>query len=128
MKLLSIICVKNNIVSTPSEFICRGNMPWEFAACFCRRNLPQLFCCRHFPWACFVYVRKPLFCVSKSFFFANKPFLIEREPFLYVSKTFFIYEDCFINSVSFCYCRGSYGPLYFGVEYFVPLERMFRGG
>ena len=29
---------------------------------------------------------------------------------LYVSKTFFIYEDFFINSVSFCYYLGSYEP------------------
>ena len=27
-----------------------------------------------------------------------------------MSKTFFIYKNFFINSVSFCYCGGSYGP------------------
>ena len=116
MKLLFIICVKNNIVRTPSQMfallICCGNMPWEFAASICRGNFLQLFavaiCGENLPWVCLVYVSKLFFYVSKSFFFVNKPFSIERKPFLYGSKTFFIYEDFFVNSVSFCYCRGSY--------------------
>ena len=29
------------------------------------------------------------------------------------AKLFFIYENFIFNSVSFCYCRGSYGPPYF---------------
>ena len=48
---------------------------------------------------------KPFFCVSKSFFFVNNLFLTESKHFLYVSKTLFIYENFFINSVSFLYSR-----------------------
>ena len=118
MELLFIVCVKNNIVDTPSQMfaliICRGNLPQLFAVAFCHGNLPQLSAVaiyrENLPWVCFAYVSKPFLCVSKSFFFVNKHFLIERKPFLYVSKTFFIYEDFFISSVSFCYWRGSYGP------------------
>ena len=32
------------------------------------------------------------------------------------AKLFFIYENFFINHISFCYCRGSYGPWYSGSE------------
>ena len=118
MKLLFIIrCVKSNIVGPPSHIFvmafCRSYLPWKCAVAICRGNLPQRLavgiCCSYLPWVCFVYVNKPFFCVSKSFFFVSKPFLIESKPSLYVSKTFFTYENLFINSVSFCYCRGSYG-------------------
>ena len=119
MKPLFIIrCVKSNIVGTPSNIfvtvLCRGYLPQEFAAAIGRRNLSKLFvagiCRSYLQWVYFVYVSKPFFCVSKSFFFVRKSFLIEGKPFLYVSKIFFIYENVFIKSVSFCYCRGSYGP------------------
>ena len=126
MKFLFINgCVKSNIVGTlfvlvicygylPQLFavgichsFCRCVLPWEFAVAICCGNLPQLFavaiCCGF----CFVYVSKPYFCVSKSFFFISKSFLIESKPLLYVSKTFSIYENFFINSVSFRYCGGS---------------------
>ena len=123
MKLpFTIRCVKSNIVGTPLHIfvkvICRDYFPWEFAAvlAFCRWNSPQLFavriCCGYFPWVCFVHVSKPFLCVNKSFFFVIKFVLIESRPFLYVSKIFFIYDNFFINSVSFCYCPDSYGPLY----------------
>ena len=81
--------------------ICNGYLPCLFAAAICRGNLPWLFA---------VGLFKPFFCVNKLFFFANESFLIEIKPFLYVSKSFFIYENFPINSVSYCYCRGSYGP------------------
>ena len=60
--------------------ICRGYLPWEFAATICRDYWPRV---------CFVYVNKPFSCVSESFFFVNKLFKIESKPFLYESKTFF---------------------------------------
>ena len=138
MKFLFIIrSVKNNIAGTPLHIfpnfqqllavgICRGFLPWEIAAAICRDVLPQLFavgicrsylpqpfavriCHGYLPWLCFVYVNRP-FCVSKSFFLVSESFLIESKPFLYVSNAFFIYEKFFINSVSFCYCRGCYWP------------------
>ena len=112
MKLLfNIRCVKSNIAGTPMHIfvtvICYGYLLQELAADTC---------CSYLPWVCFVYISKPFFCVGKSFFFVSKCFLFETKPFLYVSKTFFIYENVFINSVSFCYCRGSYGPSWFSLS------------
>ena len=102
--------------------ICRENLPqlfavalpWGFTAAVCCGNLPQLFavsiCGGYLPWVSFVYVNEPYFYVSEFFFFVSKLFLIESKPSLYESKTFFIYENFIFNSVSFCYCRGVYGP------------------
>ena len=85
--------------------ICRGFLPWELSVAICHENLP---------WVCFVYASKPFFCVGISFLFESK-------PFLYVNKIFFIYKNFFFNSVSFCFCRDSYGPPY-------KKENIFRKG
>ena len=102
-QLFAVAFCRGNLPQPYAVAFCHGNLPWEFAAAICRGYLP---------WVCFVYVKKPFFCVSEFFFFVNKPFLIESKSFSYKSKTF-IYENFFFNSVSFCYCRGSYGPPYF---------------
>ena len=111
--LCIIIRVKSNIVGTPSQIfalgICRSYLSWEFAAAVCWENLPWLFA---MGWLCIC--EQNFFCESKSFFIVNK-------PFLYDSKTFFVYGNFFINSVSFCYCRGSNGPLYILLMEFFPL-------
>ena len=74
--------------------ICRGYLPREFAAGICRGYLPFVF-------------------VSKSFsVYVSKSCLYESKPFFLCEQNFFICEIFFINSVSFCYCRGSYGPPY----------------
>ena len=81
----------------PREFaagICRGNLPWLFAARICRRNLPWVFCIR----------KRILFCICEQILFIWK-----QTVFIY-EQNFLICEIFFINSVSFCYCRGSYGP------------------
>ena len=84
--------------------ICRENLPWLFAARICRGYLPREFAARR---GFFIFVSKSFFiCVSKSCLYESKPFFI-------CEKNFFICEIFFINSVSFCYCRGSYGPPYF---------------
>ena len=103
MKLLFIICVKNNIVRTPSQMfallICCGNMPWEFAASICRGNFLQLFavaiCGENLPWVCLVYVSKPFFYVSKSFFFVNKPFQL-KENLFYMGVKLFLFMRIFL--------------------------------
>ena len=91
--------------STPScvlhiwEFpvgICGGYLPWGFAAGICRENLPWVFCI--YMWI--------LFCIYEQILF------IWRQTFCICVQNFLICEIFFINSVSSCYCRGSYGPLY----------------
>ena len=83
-----IICVKSDIVDTPSQIlvmiIYRGNMPWLFAVGICHNylvwlftvgiclgDLPQLFAVRiyrgYLPWVCFVYVKKPFFLRTQIF-------------------------------------------------------------
>ena len=104
--------------STPSfilhiwEFavgICCGNLLWEFAVGICRRNLPWLFaertCRGYLPWV--FCIRKPiLFCIREQILF------IWKQTFFICEQNFLICEIFFINGVSFCYCRGSYGPPY----------------
>ena len=86
--------------------ICRGYLPWEFGVGICRGYLPLVFCLSYLPlefaMVFFVYVIKPFFFVSKSSFFVSNPVYME-------AKHFFIYESFFVNSASFCYCRGNYG-------------------
>ena len=77
--------------------ICRGYLRGEFAVGICRRNLPWVFC---------IYMRILFRIMSKSCLYGSKPFV---QPCV---QNFLICEIFFINSVSSCYCRGSYGPLY----------------
>ena len=69
--------------------ICRGYLPWEFAVGF--------------------------FCLCKQTFFLCQQifFLCKQTFFVWKQNIFFIYESFFVNSASFCYCHGSYGPPYF---------------
>ena len=97
---------------------CRGYLPREFAVEICRRNcrgyLPQEFSVEispnNFPW---LFVVGFFVFVSKSFFvYVRKSCLYESKTFFICEQNVFICEIFFINSVSFCYCRGSYGPPY----------------
>ena len=67
MKLFIIMFFKS--IGTPSDIIamviCPVDIPWLFAVGICSGYLP---------WVCFVYVNKPFFCVSETFFFVNKLF------------------------------------------------------
>ena len=85
--------------------ICRGNLSQEFAVGICCRNLPWLFAasiCRGF----FCIYKRILFCICEQILF------IWRQTFFICVQNFLICEIFFINSVSSCYCRGSYGPPY----------------
>ena len=122
-------CVKSNIVGTRSHIfvmlICRGFfavviwrscLPWRFAVWICRSYLPWELTVaiyrNYFPWEFAETICRSLFvCESKPFFCVRKSFLIKSKQFLYGNKTWFIYDNFFINSGSFCYCRGSYEPL-----------------
>ena len=102
--------------------ICRGNLPWLFAAGICRRNLPWLFvaricrgnlpqefavaiCRENLPWVFCLY-KRILFCICEQILF------IWRQTFFICVQKFLIWEIFFIKSASSCYCRGSYGPPY----------------
>ena len=76
--------------------ICRGNLLQEFAVAICREYLPWVFC---------IY-KRILFCICEQILF------IWRQTFFICVQNFLICEIFFINSVSSCYCRGSYGPPY----------------
>ena len=78
--------------------ICRGYLPREFAAAICRGNLPWVFA----------------ICICKKIllFICEQTLFIWEQSFFIYEQNFFICEIFFINSVSFCYCRGSYGPPY----------------
>ena len=96
---------------------CHGNLSQEFAVVICHENLPQDFAvaifCVDLPFA---------FVSESSFLYVNKSCYMKGNLFCMWAKLFFI------NSVSFCYCRGSYGPPYlydwfcslFNVILFVP--------
>ena len=93
----------------PREFsvaICRGYLPWElpwvFAVGICRGYLPWEFAVG-------------FFCLCKQTFFLCQQifFLCKQTFFVWKQNIFFIYESFFVNSASFCYCHGSYGPPYF---------------
>ena len=113
----------------------RGFLPWKFAAAICHGNLPQLFavaiCCGnllqlfavaicrgYLPWVCFLYVNKPFFLCASIFFLCKRTFFkLKANLFNMRAKLFYVYENFFFNSVSFCFCRGSYGPPYY-LSYF----------
>ena len=127
-------CVKSKIVGTPSHiqciyngylpwlfavWICRNHLPWEFAAAVRRGFLPWAFkdllllftigiCRKNLPWDCFVYVCKPFFWVSKSFFFLIilKSFSFSNSfLFLFSFKIFFLFicEGNLFYSCEFLY-------------------------
>ena len=72
------------------------NLPWLFAAGICRGYLPWVFCIR----------KRILFCICEQILF------IWKQTFFICDQNFLICKIFFINSTSFCYCRGSYGPPY----------------
>ena len=73
---------------------------WQFAARICRGCLPWVF-----------YIRKRItFCICEQILF------IWKQTFFICEQNFLICEVFFINSVSFCYFRGSYGPPYFSTK------------
>ena len=85
------------------------NLPWEFAASICRENLPWLFTvkiCRGYLPCVFCIRKQILFCICEQILFIGK------QTFFICEQNFLICEVFFINSVSFYYCRGSYGPPY----------------
>ena len=86
-----------------------GNLPREFSVAICRRNLPWLFAARichgYLPWA-FCTHKRVLFCTCEQIL------LIWKQTFFICKQNVLICEIFFINSVSFCYCCGSYGPPY----------------
>ena len=92
-----LYCIFENL---PQEFavaICRENLPQEFAVAICRENLRWVFCmCKRIP-----------FCICEQILF------LWKQTFFICDQNFLIREILFINSVSFCYCCGSYGPPYF---------------
>ena len=95
-----LLYIFENLPQEVALWICCKNLPWLFATRiyrgYCRENMPQelvVAICRGF----FAFVSKSFSVyVSTSCFYESKPF--------------FICKIFFINSVSFCYCRGSYGP------------------
>ena len=87
--------------STPSSVL----HIWEFAVAICRRNLPWEFSariCRGF----FCIYKRILFCICEQILF------IWKQTFFICEQNVLICEIFSINSVSFCHCRGSYGPPY----------------
>ena len=76
--------------------IYRENLPQEFAVGICRSYLPWVFCIR----------RRILFCIYEQILF------IWQQTFFICEQNFLICEIFFINSVSFSYSRGTYGPPY----------------
>ena len=79
--------------------ICRGYLPREFAAAICRGNLPWVFA----------------ICICKKIllFICEQTLFIWEQSFFICEQNFFICEIFFINSVSFCYCRGSVIIIYY---------------
>ena len=79
---------------------------WEFASRICRRNLPWLFtvriCRGYLPW---------VFCIRKRilFWICEQILFIWKQTFFTCEQNFLICEVFFVNSVSLCYYRGSYG-------------------
>ena len=74
--------------------ICRGYLPQEIALGICRGYMSLVFC-----------IRKQIF-----FYICEQILFIWKQTFFICEQNFLICEIFFINSVSFCYCRGSYGP------------------
>ena len=123
-----------------SAAICRGNLPWLSAVAICRGNLPWLFavgiCRGYLPWLsvvgiCHGYLPWEFavgsFCVCQQTFFLCEQifFLCKKTFYIWKQNIFFIYESFFVNSVSFCYCLGSYGPPYFRL--FKKMSYIFSG-
>ena len=96
------------------------NLPWEFAATIYRRNLPWLFAVRirrrNLPWKFaenLSWLFTVGFCICKQVhFYICKQILFIWKQTLFICEKNFICEVFFINTVPFCYCRGSDGPPY----------------
>ena len=92
--------------STPSSVL---NLLRKFAAGVCRGYLPREFAVPILPWVLCIY-KRILFCIYEQILF------IWRQTFFICVQTFLICEIFFINSVSSCYCHGSYGLPYLLVQ------------
>ena len=111
--LHTIFCIaylrncRGNLLQELAVAICRGYLPREFTVGICRRNLRWLFAVRicrgYLPWV-YRIGKRILFCICEEILF------IWKQTFFICEQNFLIYEIFFINSVSFRYCRGSYGP------------------
>ena len=87
--------------------ISRGNAPGEFTLDIYPRNLPWLFsakiCLGCLPWV-FCILKRISFCMCEQILFKWK------QIFFICEQNCLICEIFFINSISFYFCRGSYGP------------------
>ena len=83
--------------------ICLGNLLEEFGSRICRRNFVVRNCRGFLPWV-FCMCWGILFCICEQILF------IWKQTFFICEQNFLICEIFFINSFSFCYFRGSYGP------------------
>ena len=102
----------SSVLNLPRKFatgICRGYLQREFAAGVCRGYLPREFAVPILPWVLCIY-KRILFCIYEQILF------MWRQTFFICVQTFLICEIFFINSVSSCYCHGSYGLPYLLVQ------------
>ena len=90
--------------------IYRSYLPWFLFVKICRGFLPQKIAAAIYRG---IFVYKQTFFLWEQTFFSSKLniFLKKQTFFMCEWAFFFIYEDFFINSVSFCYFRGSSVPL-----------------
>ena len=120
LKWVKNIC-RRNLSQLFAVGICHSYLPWEFAAAIYRGFLPWKFavaiCLENLLWLCavglFCVYRQTSFLCEQIPFFCKQSFFNCKQTFFICEQNLFIYENFFINSVSFCYCRGSYGPPYF---------------
>ena len=102
-----LYCIFENFPWECTTRICLGYLPQKFAVGICRRNLPWLFsakiCLGCLPWV-FCILKRISFCMCEQILFKWK------QIFLICEQNCLICEIFFINSISFYFCRGSYGP------------------
>ena len=109
-------------ISESAMGVCCENLLWQFAVGICRMNLLWLFamriCQRNLPWLVVVIICRGylpwVFCIRKRilFWICDQILLIWKQAFFICEQKVLTCEIFFINSVSFCYCRGSYGLPY----------------
>ena len=96
-----------------SSWLLPRDLPRKFAVAVCREILAWLYPARigrkNLPWEFALAVCGGCFVnVSKSFLYAKNLFLWKQIYFCMRAKLFYL--RFFVNGVSFCCCRGSYGP------------------
>ena len=102
--------------------ICRVSLPRKFALAIFHENLPQEFAVgiwnRNLPWEFGVAICHGFFVyLTKSFFIWEKILYGWKQTFFIGKQYPFICDIFFINSVSSCDCRDSYGPPYQTILY-----------